>query len=126
MAVLLSGAALTKSFGARVLFENLSLSVSEGDRTGLIGPNGSGKTTLLEILAGNDAPETGTRALRKQTRLAYVPQDSLFAPGDTVGSVLSAALANLPLEEDERSARLKSMLGRAEFKDAATLAAALS
>src|SRR6202163_3353754 len=126
MAVLLSCSALRKQFGERALFENLSLSVSEGDRTGLIGPNGSGKTTLLEILAGNDAPETGTRALRKQTRLAYVPQDSLFAPGDTVGSVLSAALANLPLEEDERSARLKSMLGRAEFKDAATLAAALS
>jgi ATP-binding cassette subfamily F protein uup len=75
-------------FGARVLFENLSLSLSEGDRTGLIGPNGSGKTTLLEILAGNDAPDSGTRA-RKQTRLAYVPQDSLFAPGDTIGSVLT-------------------------------------
>ena len=52
MAVLLSGAALGKSFGARILFENLSLSLSEGDRTGLIGPNGSGKTTLMEILAG--------------------------------------------------------------------------
>ena len=81
-----------RRFGARVLFENLSLSISEGDRTGLIGPNGSGKTTLLEILAGNDAPDAGTRALRKQTRLAYVPQDSLFAPGDTIGSVLDAAL----------------------------------
>src|ERR1700756_3381552 len=99
MAVLLSGSALRKSFGARVLFDNLSLSLSEGDRTGLIGPNGSGKTTLLEILAGNEAPETGTRALRKQTRLAYVPQDSLFAPGDTVSSVLAAALADLPLED---------------------------
>src|SRR6202041_184000 len=126
MGVLLSVSAICKRFGARVLFENLSLSLSEGDRTGLIGPNGSGKTTLLEILAGNDDPETGTRALRKQTRLAYVPQDSLFAPRDTVSSVLGAALASLPLEEDERSARLKSMLGRAEFKDAATLAVALS
>src|SRR5665213_131474 len=126
MGVLLSVSALGKRFGARVLFENLSLSLSEGDRTGLIGPNGSGKTTLLEILAGNDAPEIGTRALRKQTRLAYVPQDSRFAPGDTIGCVLSAALASLPLEEDERSARLKLTLGRAEFKDAATPAKALS
>ena len=75
MAVFLSGAALSKSFGARVLFENLSLSLSDGDRTGLIGPNGSGKTTLLEILAGREAPGAGVRALRKQTRLAYVPQD---------------------------------------------------
>src|SRR3984885_796025 len=126
MDVLLSVSGIGRRFGARVLFENLALSLSEGDRTGLIGPNGSGKTTLLEILAGNDAPDTGTRALRKQTRLAYVPQDSLFAPGDTVGSVLIAALANLPWEEDEKSTRVQLMLGRAEFKDAATPAEALS
>jgi ABC transport system ATP-binding/permease protein len=126
MGVLLSVSAIGKRFGARVLFENLSLSLSEGDRTGLIGPNGSGKTTLLEILAGNDAPEIGTRALRKQTRLAYVPQDSLFAPGDTVSSVLSAAVDSLALEEDEKSARVQLMLGRAEFSDPARLAEALS
>ncbi len=126
MAVLLSGSALRKSFGARVLFENLSLSLSEGDRTGLIGPNGSGKTTLLEILAGKEAPDAGTRALRKQTRLAYVPQDSLFAPDDTVGSVLRAALEASPLEEEERRVRAEVMLGRAGFETSATPATALS
>jgi ATP-binding cassette subfamily F protein uup len=126
MGVLLSGSALTKSFGARPLFENLSLSLSDGDRTGLIGPNGSGKTTLLEILAGKEAPDSGTRALRKQTRLAYVPQDSLFAGGDTVVSVLTAALAGLPLDDEEKSARIELMLGRAEFTDRATPAASLS
>src|SRR5216684_6929038 len=113
MAVLLSGSALRRSFGARVLFENLSLSLSEGDRTGLIGPNGSGKTTLLEILAGKEAPDAGIRALRKQTRLAYVPQDSLFAPNDTVGSVLAAALGGVPLDEREKTTRVEVMLGRA-------------
>ncbi len=126
MAVLLSGSALRKSFGARVLFDNLSLSLSEGDRTGLIGPNGSGKTTLLEILAGRQAPDDGVRALRKQTRLAYVPQDSLFGLDDTVGSVLTAALAGLPLEEQERTTRQEMMLGRAGFEDSATPAASLS
>ncbi len=126
MGVLLSVSALGKRFGARVLFDNLSLSLSEGDRTGLIGPNGSGKTTLLEILAGNDEPDAGTRALRKQTRLAYVPQDSLFAPGDTIGSVLTAALADLPLEEEEKLACVQLTLGRAELKDTATPAASLS
>src|ERR1700693_5107091 len=110
MAVLLSGSALSKSFGARVLFENLSVSLSDGDRTGVIGPNGSGKTTLLEILAGKETPDAGTRALRKQTRLAYVPQDSLFGPDDTVGSVLTAALDDLPLEEEERRVRAEVML----------------
>jgi len=120
MAVLLSGSALGKSFGARVLFENLSLSLSEGDRTGLIGPNGSGKTTLLEILAGKEAPDAGIRALRKQTSLAYVPQDSLFGPDDTVGSVLTAALAALPLEDQEKTARKEMILGRAGFETTAT------
>jgi ABC transport system ATP-binding/permease protein len=126
MGVLLSGSALSKSFGARPLFEDFSLSLSDGDRTGLIGPNGSGKTTLLEILAGREAPDSGTRALRKQTRLAYVPQDSIFAPGDTVASVLAAALAGLPLDDEEKSGRIELMLGRAEFADRAVPASALS
>jgi ATP-binding cassette subfamily F protein uup len=126
MAVLLSGSALRRSFGARVLFENLSLSLSEGDRTGLIGPNGSGKTTLLEILAGKEAPESGSRALRKLTKLAYVPQDSLFAPDDTVGSVLHAAVESLPLEEEQKKLRAEMMLGRAGFDSFSTPATDLS
>src|ERR1700732_1401612 len=116
MAVLLSCSWLRKQFWERGLFENLSLGLSEGDRTGLVGPNGSGKTTLLEILAGKEAPDTGTRALRKQIRLAYVPQDSLFGPADTVGSVLIAALNDLPLEEEEKTARTEVMLSRAGFE----------
>jgi ATP-binding cassette subfamily F protein uup len=126
MAVLLSGVALRRAFGARVLFDNLSLSLSEGDRTGLIGPNGSGKTTLLEILAGNEAPNAGFRALRKQTKLAYVPQDSLFGPDDTVRSILRAAVEQLPLEEEEKRVRTAVMLDRAGFETADTPAAALS
>src|SRR5271157_3090281 len=112
MSILLSVSALRKSHGTRVLFENLSLSIAEGDRTGLIGPNGSGKTTLLEILAAREAPDAGVRALRKQTRLAYVPQNSLFGPEDTVGGVLRAAMEGLPLAEEEKAARLEMMLGR--------------
>src|ERR1700733_966123 len=124
MGVLLSVSALGRRFGARVLFENLSMSLSEGDRTGLIGPNGSGKTTLMEILAGREAPDAGTRALRKQTRLAYVPQDSLLGPHDTVASVLTAALSGLPLEEQDKNARKEMILGRAGFDTPATPAAA--
>ena len=126
MAILLSVSGLRKSFGARTLFENLSLSMADGDRTGLIGPNGGGKTTLLEILAGREAPDAGERALRKQTRMAYVPQDSLFGPEDTVGSVLHAAVDGLPLAEEEKTARIQMMLGRAGFDALSTPASALS
>ena len=117
MAVLLSVAALGKSFGTRVLFENLSISLSDGDRTGVIGPNGTGKTTLLEILAGREDPDSGQRAIRKLATVAYVPQDSRFNPGDTPESVLRAALADLHIDEDERDGRMHSMLGRAGFED---------
>jgi ABC transport system ATP-binding/permease protein len=126
MATLLSVSGLRKSFGARTLFENLSLSIADGDRTGLIGPNGGGKTTLLEILAGREASDAGERALRKLTKMAYVPQDSLFGPEDTVGSVLRAAVDGLPLAEEEKTARIQMMLGRAGFDALSTPASALS
>jgi ATP-binding cassette subfamily F protein uup len=126
MPALLSCSAIRKSYGTRVLFENLSLTLSDGDRTGLIGPNGTGKTSLLEILAGNDVPDSGDRAVRKHTRLAYVPQDSLFAPEDTVASVLEAALAGVYLEEREKAIRIEMMLRRAGFEDSTARAAALS
>src|SRR5579883_1679426 len=126
MPVLLSCADLVKSFGARVLFEGLSLTISDGDRVGLIGPNGSGKTTLLEILAGRDESDSGNRAIRKLARVAYVPQDSRFAAEDTVTSVLQAAVANLTLEESEKTARVQAMIGRAGFQNPAARAEELS
>src|SRR6266478_4234180 len=126
MAVLLSCSGIRKAFGARVLLEDFSLSISEGERTGLIGPNGSGKTSLLEILAGNEPPDAGDRALRKQTRLAYVPQDSIFEPGDTVISVLRAALHDVHLDDREKAVRIEMMLDRAGFQNPDAPAATLS
>jgi ATP-binding cassette subfamily F protein uup len=126
MGILLSVSGLRKSYGARTLFENLSVSIADGDRTGLIGPNGSGKTTLLEILAGREAADAGERALRKLAKMAYVPQDSLFGPEETVGSVLQAAMEGLPLVDEEKAARTQMMLGRAGFESLSTPASALS
>src|SRR5579883_2751956 len=116
MGVLLSCTDLVKSFGARVLFENLSLTVSDGDRVGLIGPNGSGKTTLLELLAGNDAPDSGTRAVRKLARMAYVPQVSEFGMEDTVQSVLEAALAEWRLKRRKRLPASRQCSGEQDSK----------
>src|SRR5215469_5390770 len=126
MGILLSVSGIRKSYGARTLFEDLSVSIADGDRTGLIGPNGSGKTTLLEILAGREAADAGERALRKLAKMAYVPQDSLFGPEDTVGSVLQAAMKDLPLLDEEKAARTQMMFGRAGFDTLSTRASALS
>ena len=91
--VLLSVEGLAKAFGAAPLFEDLSLSLAEGDRLGLVGPNGSGKSTLLRILAGLETPDRGTRSLRRRTRLGYVPQDPSFPPDETAEGVVAAAVA---------------------------------
>ena len=63
---------LSKAFGAKPLFEDVSFTVSEADRIGLIGPNGSGKSTLLRILAGTEQPDSGDLAARKRLQLSYV------------------------------------------------------
>ena len=81
MPPILNAQGLSKRFGAVALFEGISFPVSEGDRIGLIGPNGAGKSTLLAVLAGEQEPDAGEVATRKRTRIAYVLQESNFAPG---------------------------------------------
>jgi ATP-binding cassette subfamily F protein uup len=117
---------ISKSFGANPLFENISFTVSEGDRIGLIGPNGSGKSTLLRILAGQVSPDGGEIAVRKRVRLSYVEQDSKFKPGDTVRSVAQSAMERAGVPESERGTRFAETLGRAGFEDLEGEAGALS
>lgn len=78
MTLLLSCQSLSKSYGNRHLFENLSFSMFTDDRIGLIGPNGSGKSTLLKILAGLEHPDTGSITMRRGLRIGYIPQSPLF------------------------------------------------
>ena len=117
MALLLNTNKISKSFGAAPLFRGVSLSINEGDRLGLIGPNGSGKSTLLQILAGRIEPDSGDLVLRGNTRLAYVPQDSNFEPGETIRSVMRRAMRSIGLPESEWQARESETLGRAGFRD---------
>src|SRR5262245_13806192 len=126
MALILSCQAVSKSHGARLLFEGISMGISDGERVGLIGPNGAGKSTFLKLLLGHEAPDSGTVSLRKLARLGYVPQDPVFPSGKTVGQVLHHALLSLPLEEDERAGRLAVTLGRFGFTNAETAVETLS
>ncbi len=66
---------VSKSFGARSLFEGLSFGIEEGQRVALVAQNGTGKTSLLEILAGREEPDTGRVSFRKGLKISYLAQD---------------------------------------------------
>src|SRR5437660_3192927 len=117
---------ISKSFGAQPLFQDVSFTVSEGDRIGLIGPNGSGKSTLLRILAGIEEPDSGNVAVRKRLRLSYVEQDSRFEAGESVRSVIERALRISANADSEHGAHFGETLGRAGFENLEVEAAALS
>ncbi len=126
MPPIIAAQGLSKRYGAEPLFQNISFTVSEGERIGLIGPNGSGKSTLLEILYGRVRPDTGDVAIRKRTRLASVAQNSEFPADATIRSVIAGALERAEVPEKDRAARIAEPLGRAGFTDLDTPTAALS
>jgi ATP-binding cassette subfamily F protein uup len=122
--LLLSCEAVSKAYGTRALFDELSFGLAEGDQAGLVGPNGSGKSTLLKILAGLEDPDRGTRSIRSGLRIGYVPQDPVFPAGNTVDAVIAAALT--AVDEDERPRRMARTRGAAGFTDGAVAVDTLS
>ena len=75
---------LTKSFGDLVLFEQISFSLDEGERKGLIAKNGAGKTTLLNIIAGKESYDDGRITFRKDIKIGYLEQDPQYPSELTV------------------------------------------
>jgi len=126
MPLLESCTSLSKSFGSRSLFENISLGISEGERLGLIGPNGAGKSTLLKILAGLLEPDSGTVSMRRNARVGYVPQQAEFPRSQTAAEVIAEAIAAEHLDDLGRSARINQTLGRAGFTDGSVRTESLS
>ena len=113
--MLLSCESISKSYGVKPLFSDLSLGLSEGDHVGLIGPNGSGKSTLLKILAGLDEPDRGTRSIRRQVRIGYVPQEPSFARAHTVEEALTQVLLDEGLDPHEHGSRMAKALSLGGF-----------
>ena len=75
---------LTKSFGDLVLFNNISFSVAEGQRIGLIAQNGTGKSTLLSVLTGKEGKDGGEIILKKDLKIGYLEQKSQFDENESV------------------------------------------
>ena len=86
---------VSKSFGERVLLEDVTWQISTGERVGLCGPNGAGKTTLLKMLAGYDKPDEGSIIKPSALTVGYLPQDGLAHAGHSILDEASAAFGDL-------------------------------
>ena len=83
MAPILQLDKLTKSYGERILFEDVSFSIEAGDKIGIIAKNGTGKTTLLRIIAGDEDYDAGTITLRNGIKISILEQTPEFSEGMT-------------------------------------------
>jgi ATP-binding cassette subfamily F protein uup len=126
MPPILNAQSVSKRYGARVLFQDVSLVVSDYDRIGLVGPNGAGKSTLLHILAGREDADSGDVAVRKRARVGFIQQNSDFPKGATIREVLERALKTANVAEEEWEQRLRETFGRTGFPDEHAEAASLS
>ncbi|RKN75992.1 ABC-F family ATP-binding cassette domain-containing protein [Paenibacillus ginsengarvi] len=81
---LLTAERLSKSFGMKMLFEQISLGIAEGDKIGLIGVNGTGKSTLLKTIAGAEQPDEGSISIRNGITIEYLPQNPAIDDDATV------------------------------------------
>lgn len=103
---------LSKSFGAHVLFENISFSISEGQHVGLIAKNGTGKTTLLSILTGKEGYDSGDIIFKRDLKIGILEQNPVF---NLEESVLDACFNHNG--ESEKVLRAKQILTQLKIKD---------
>lgn len=117
---ILTATRISKSYGAQDVFLDVSLQVARGDRIALVGPNGHGKTTLLRILAGLEAPSSGTVSRAKGLTIGYLPQIADLEADRTVyEEALSAFQPLLEMQEELRrlEARMADAGERAEVME---------
>lgn len=103
---------LTKSFGAQVLFENISFSIAEGQKVGLIAKNGTGKSTLLSVLTGKEGYDSGNIVYHNDIKVGYLEQAPVFDPKE---SVLDACFNHHG--EPERVLKAKQILTQLQIPD---------
>jgi ATP-binding cassette subfamily F protein uup len=82
---------LSKNYGDKSLFEDISFGLNKGDKSALIARNGAGKSTLLKIIAGKEFPDEGEVVISKEVRMGYLPQEPSFDPEQTVNDLLYGA-----------------------------------
>lgn len=105
---------VSKIFGEKTIFDDVSLGIQEGDKIGIIGINGTGKTTLLRMIAGVEEPDSGQIVKQNGIRLAYLPQHPVF-PEDA--TVLSYAFDGIAENDWALKSEVKSALNKLGITD---------
>ena len=103
---------LSKSFGALTLFRDISFSIGEGQRVGLIAKNGTGKSTLLSILSGKESYDSGSIVFRRDLKVGMLEQSPVFDPDE---SVLDACFNHQG--EEEKVLKAKQVLTQLKIRD---------
>ncbi len=106
---------ISKSFGSKRLFKDLTIGLGDQDRVGIIGPNGAGKSTLVKIMAGHEDEDDGIVTRRKHIRIAYIAQQSFFDPDATVSETVERAAREAGLRTEDVVPRVRETLGRTGF-----------
>lgn len=116
---------MSKSYTERMLFDQVSFGINEGEKIGLIGINGTGKSTLLKIIAGLEEPDSGTVTKGKKVRIGYLAQNPEF---DEKLSILQNVVLNQKAEEDYRNleGEAKAMLLKMGITDSSASPGILS
>ena len=86
--IVLSAQNVAKSFGVNAVLKDISFTLQQGDRIGLVGVNGCGKSTLMRIIAGLDSPDSGEISIVRGTRIGYLAQQDMVESGSSVWAEL--------------------------------------
>ena len=108
--VVLSASGVTKHYGVQTVLKDISFSVEEGDKIGILGANGAGKTTLFRMITGEELPDSGEIYLSKQTKVAYMRQHSEYTSEKTAMEEVLEVFSSLR----EREAELSNLEKRLE------------
>ncbi|MGV3757859.1 MAG: ABC-F family ATP-binding cassette domain-containing protein [Verrucomicrobiota bacterium] len=108
---------VTKSFGGRTLFEDVTLQVNRENRMGLVGPNGAGKSTFLKLILGEETPDDGTIEFQRNTKVGYLPQESAPVGDETVLEIATAISPEIVKLQKALKAWEADHLGELEHDD---------
>ena len=82
---------ISKSFGERSLFNNLSFGINEGQKIGFVAKNGTGKTSILNILSGDESSDSGQVISRKNLKISFLPQEPILDPNATIEEIIQTS-----------------------------------